>query len=134
MTLRVIAAILFGLMFLVETLQAYGAVGVLANPAPVAERLGISPGAGLLRAGILLLLALAVALGALAAVVGLVGRLRSLFLSGALACAVGYLLQGAFQVVTGALHLGSGRVVLVGVIYLILAALAYAMRASALAS
>ena len=134
MTLRLIAAILFGLMFLVESLQAFGAARVLADPAPVAERLGISFGAEVLRAGILLLLALAVAAGALLAVVGLLGRLRALFLAGALACAVGYLLQGTFQVLTGALHLGSGRVVLAGVIYLVLAALAYAMRGSALAS
>ena len=132
--LRLIAAVLFALMFLVEIVQASGLVRALATPVPVAERLGISTGAEILRAGILLVLALAVAVGALLAVIGLLGRLRALFLGGALACAAGYLLQGTFQVATGALHLGSGRVVLVGVIYLILAALAYAMRGSALAS
>ena len=68
---RLIAVILFGLMGLVEAFQAYRLLRTLADPAPVAERLGISYGAEILRAGILLVLALAVTLGALLAVVGL---------------------------------------------------------------
>ena len=127
---RLIAVILFGLMLLVEALQAYNLTGVLADPAPVAARLGISPGAELLRAGILLILALTVALGALAAVAGMLGRKSELFLSGALACTVGYVLLGLYQVASGALQLGSGGVVLSGMIYLALGALAYAMRRS----
>lgn len=127
---RLIAVILFGLMALVEAIQAYGLIGALADPAPVAERLGISYGAEILRAGILLVLALAVTLGALLAVVGLLGRLRALFLASALACALGYLLLGLYQMTTGVLQLGSGGVVLSGVIYLVLGALAYAMRRS----
>ena len=127
---RLIAVILFGLMLLVETLQVYGLVGALADPAPVAQRLGISPGAEVLRAGILLILALTVALGALVAVVGMLGRRSELFLSGALACTVGYSLLGLYQAATGVLQLGSGGVVLSGMIYLALAALAYAMRRS----
>ena len=127
---RLIAAILFGLMLLAETIQAYGLVRALADPAPVAERLGISYGAEVLRAGILLILAATVALGALLAVVGLLGRLRALFFACALACAIGYLLLGLYQVATGVLQLESGGVVLSGLIYLVLGALAYAMRRS----
>lgn len=127
---RLISALLFGLMFLAEAVQTYGLVRTLSDPAPVAERLGISVGAEILRAGILLVLALTVVVGALLAVVGLLGRLRALFLAGALACAVGYLSLGLFQLATGALQLGSGGVVLTGVIYLALAALAYAIRRS----
>ena len=127
---RLIAVILFGMMLLVEATQAYGLVRTLADPAPVAERLGISYGAEILRTGILLVLAVTVALGALLAVVGMLGRARELFLAGALACAVGYLLLGSYQAASGALQLGSGGVVLSGVIYLVLGALAYAMRLS----
>lgn len=127
---RLIAVILFGLMVLAEAIQAYGLIGTLADPAPVAERLGISYGAEILRAGILLVLALAVSLSALLAVVGLLGRLRALFLACALVCALGYLLLGLYQMATGVLQLGSGGAVLSGVIYLALGALAYAMRRS----
>lgn len=127
---RLIALILFGLMFLVETTQAYGLFWVLFNPAPVAERLDISLAAEVLRAAILLILALAVAIGALLAVVGMLGRRRELFLAGAMACAIGYLVYGLFQLASGMLHLGSGGVVLSGVIYLALGAIAYAMRRS----
>ncbi len=127
---RLIAMILFGLMLLVEAIQAYGLVRTLADPAPVAERLGISYGAEILRAVILLILALAVALGALLAVVGMLGRRSELFLVGALACAIGYLVLGSYQAASGALQLGSGGAVLSGVIYLVLGALAYAMLRS----
>lgn len=127
---RLIAAILFGLMVLAEAIQAYRLLYTLADPAPVAERLGISYGAEILRAGTVLVLALVVTLGALLAVVGLLGRLRALFLVGALACALGYLLLGLYQMATGVLQLESGGVVLSGVIYLVLGALAYAMRRS----
>ncbi|HEV8045042.1 MAG TPA: hypothetical protein VGP38_07680, partial [Rubrobacter sp.] len=123
---RLIAMILFGLMLLAEATQAYGLVRALADPSPVAERLGISPGAEILRAGILLILAVTVALGALLAVVGMLGRRRELFLFGALACAVGYLVHGLYQVASGVLQLGSGGVALSGMIYLALGALAYA--------
>ena len=127
---RLIAAILFGLMVLAEAIQAYRLLHTLADPAPVAERLGISYGAEILRAGTVLVLALVVTLGALLAVVGLLGRLRASFLVGALACALGYLLLGLYQMATGVLQLESGGVVLSGVIYLVLGALAYAMRRS----
>ena len=128
MVQRLIAMILFGLMVLAEAIQAYRLLRTLADPAPVAERLGISYGAEILRAGTVLVLALVVTLGALLAVVGLLGRM--LFLAGALACALGYLLLGLYQMATGVLQLESGGVVLSGVIYLVLGALAYAMRRS----
>ncbi len=127
---RLVAVLLFGLMLLVETIQAYGLVRALTDPAPIAQRLGISPGAELVRAGILLILAVTVALGALVAAVGMIGRRRELFLGAAAVCAAGYLLLGCYQVLSGTLQLGSGGVVLSGVIYLVLAALAYAMRRS----
>jgi hypothetical protein len=127
---RLIAVILFGLMVLAEAIQAHGLIGALADPAPAAERLGISYGAEILRAGILLVLTLAVTLGALLAVVGLLGRLRVIFHACALACALGYLLLGLYQMATGALQLDSGGAVLSGVIYLALGALAYAMLRS----
>ena len=127
---RLIAAILFGLMVLAEAIQAYRLLHILADPAPVAERLCISYGAEILRAGTVLVLALVVTLGALLAVVGLLGRLRAPFLVGTLACALGYLLLGLYQIATGVLLLESGGVVLSGVIYLVLGALAYAMRRS----
>jgi hypothetical protein len=130
MVQRLIAMILFGLMVLAEAIQAYRLLRTLADPAPVAERLGISYGAEILRAGTVLVLALVVTLGALLAVVGLLGRMRALFLAGALACALGYLLLGLYQMATGVLQLESGGVVLSGVIYLVLGALAYAMRRS----
>ena len=127
---RLVAVLLFGLMLLVETIQAYGLVRALTDPAPVAQRLGISPEAEMVRAGILLILAVTVALGALLAAVGMIGRGRELFLVAAFVCAVRYLLLGCYQVLSGTLQLGSGRVVLSGVIYLVLGALAYAMRHS----
>ena len=127
---RLMAAILFGLMVLAEAIQAYRLLHILADPAPVAERLGISYGAEILRAGTVLVLALVVTLGALLAVVGLLGRLRAPFLVGTLACALGYLLLGLYQMATGVLQLESGGVVLSGVIYLVLGALAYAMHRS----
>ncbi len=127
---RLIAVILFGLMVLAEAIQAHGLIGALADPSPVAERLGISYGAEILRAGILLVLTLAVTLGALLAVVGLLGRLRALFHTCALACALGYLLLGLYQMAAGVLQLNSGGAVLSGVIYLALGALAYAMLRS----
>lgn len=130
MAARLIAVILFGLMALVEAIQAYGLIGALADPAPVAERLGISYGAEIMRAGILLVLALTVTLGALLAVVGLLGQFRALFLACAFVCTLGYLLLGLYQMSTGALQLESGGAVLSGVIYLVLGALAYAMRRS----
>ncbi len=128
--LRLVATGLFGLMFLAEAWDAYGLALTLADPMPAAGRLDISIGAEVLRTAILLVLALIVALGALLAVVGLRARKPALFRRGAVACALGYLAYGLYLVADGALHIGSGLVVLVGLIYVVLGGLAYAMYRS----
>ncbi|HEX7170454.1 MAG TPA: hypothetical protein VF206_06440 [Rubrobacter sp.] len=45
-------------------------------------------------------------------------------------CALGYLLYGLYQVADGALQVGSGIVVVAGLIYVILGGLAYAVHRS----
>jgi hypothetical protein len=128
--LRIVAMVLFGLMFLAEVWDAYGLILTLADPAPTAARFGISVGAQLVRTTILLILALIVALGALLAVVGLRARRPDLFRQGALACALGYVVYGLYQVADGALQIGSTVVVIAGLIYVVLGGLAYAMHRS----
>ena len=122
--------VLFGLMFLAEAGDAYGLFLTLADPAPVAGRFDITVGAEVVRTSILLILALIVALGALLAVVGLCARRPALFRQGALACALGYVVYGLYQVADGTLQIGSGVVVLAGLIYIVLGGLAYAMHRS----
>jgi hypothetical protein len=128
--LRLVAMVLFGLMFIAEVGDAYGLFLTLADPAPTAARFGITVGAEVLRTAILLILALMVALGALLAVVGLRARRPALFRWGALACTLGYVVYGLCQVALGALQIGSTVVVLAGLIYLVLGGLAYAMHRS----
>lgn len=128
--LRLVAMLLFGLMFIAEVGDAYGNFLTLTDPAPTAARFGISVGAEVLRTSILLILALVVALGALLAVVGLRTQRPALFRRGALACALGYVVYGIYQVALGALQIGSIVVVLAGVIYVVLGGLAYAMHRS----
>jgi hypothetical protein len=79
---------------------------------------------------VLLIFALVVAGGALLAVVGLLARKSALFHRSALACAVGYLAYGLFQVADGALQVGTGTVVVAGLIYMMLGGIAYAMNRS----
>jgi len=122
--------VLFGLMFLAEVWDAYGLFLTLADPAPTAERFGISVGAEVVRTIILLILALIIALGALLAVVGLRARRPELFRQGALVCALGYVVYGLYQVAEGALQIGSVVVVIAGLIYVVLGGLAYAMHRS----
>jgi hypothetical protein len=128
--LRVVAMALFGLMFLAEAGDLYGLVLTLADPMPAAERFGITAGAEVLRNTVLLILALVVCSGALLALVGLLARRQGLFHTSALVCAIGYLAYGLFQVVGGALQLGSAIVVVAGLIYMVLGGLAYAMYRS----
>ena len=130
--LRLVAMVLFGLMFLAEVGDAYGLFLMLVAPAPTAARFGITVGAEVLRTAILLILALFVALGALLAVIGLRMRRRALFRQGAITCALGYVVYGLFQVADGALQIGSTAVVLAGLIYVVLGGLAYAMHRSVL--
>lgn len=126
--LRFVATVLFGLMFLAEVGDAYGLLLTLADPLPAAARFGITVGAEVVRTAILLILALIVALGAFLAVVGLRARRPDLFRRGALACALGYVVYGLYQVADGALQIGSTVVVVAGLIYVVLGGLAYAMH------
>jgi hypothetical protein len=125
--LRVVAMVLFGLMFLAEAGDIYGLVLTLADPGPAADRFGITAGAEVLRSTVLLILALVVFFGALLALVGLFARKPALFHTSALVCAIGYLVYGLVQVADGALQLGSAIVVVAGLIYVVLGGLAYAM-------
>ncbi len=129
--LRVVAMVLFGLMFLAEAGDIYGLVLTLADPGPAADRFGITAGAEVLRSTVLLILALVVFFGALLALVGLFARKPELFHTSALVCAIGYLVYGLVQVADGALQLGSAIVVVAGLIYVVLGGLAYAMYRTA---
>jgi hypothetical protein len=128
--LRLVAVAIFGLMFLAEAGDIYGLVLTLADPTPSASRFGIPAGTEVMRSSVLLLLALVVAGGALLAVVGLLARKPALFHRSALACAVGYLVYGLYQVADGALQVGAGIVILAGLIYMVLGGIAYAMHRS----
>ena len=128
--LRLVAIAIFGLMFLAEAGDIYGLVLTLADPEPAADRFGIAAGTEVMRSSVLLIFALVVAGGALLAVVGLLARMPVLFRRSALACAVGYLVYGLFQVADGALQVGAGIVVVAGLIYIVLGGIAYAMHRS----
>ena len=52
--LRVIAMVLFGLMFLAEAGDLYGLVLTIEDPVPAAERFGITAGSEVLRSSVLL--------------------------------------------------------------------------------
>jgi hypothetical protein len=129
--LRLVAISIFGLMFLAEVGDIYGLLLTLADPAPAADGFGIAPATEAMRSSVLLIFALVVAGGALLAVAGLLVRRPALFHRGALACAIGYLLYGLFQVADGALQVRSGLVVVAGLIYIVLGVIAYAMHRSA---
>jgi hypothetical protein len=128
--LRLVAIAIFGLMFLAEAGDIYGLVLTLADPEPSADRFGMAAGTEVIRSSVLLIFALVVAGGALLAVVGLLARKPVLFHRSALACAVGYLVYGLFQVADGALQVGAGIVVIAGLIYMMLGGIAYAMNRS----
>jgi hypothetical protein len=122
--------VLFGLMFLAEAGDLYGLVLTLADPVPTADRFGITPGVEVLRSAVLLILALVVCFGALLALVGLLLRRPAFFQRSALACALGYVVYGLYQIADGALQVGSAIVILAGLIYVVLGGLAYAMYRS----
>jgi hypothetical protein len=128
--LRLVAIAIFGLMFLAEAGDIFGLALTLADPQPTADRFGLAAGTEVVRSSVLLIFALVVAGGALLAVAGLLARKPALFHRGALACAVGYLVSGLFQVAGGALQVGAGTVVLAGLIYIMLGGIAYAMNRS----
>jgi hypothetical protein len=128
--LRFVAIAIFGLMFLAEVGDTYGLLLTLADPALAADRFGIDASAEVLRSSVLLFLALVVAGGALLAVVGLLARRPVLFHRSAIVCALGYLVYGVFQVADGMLQVGSGTVVVAGLIYVVLGGIAFAMHRS----
>jgi hypothetical protein len=128
--LRLVAVAIFGLMLLAEAGDIYGLALTLADPQPAADRFGLAEGTEVVRSTVLLIFALVVAGGALLAVVGLLARKPALFHRSALACAVGYLLYGLFQVAEGAFQVGTGTVVVAGLIYIMLGGIAYAMNRS----
>ena len=128
--LRLVAVAIFGLMFLAEAGDIYGLALTLVDPQPAADRFGLAAGTEVVRSTVLLIFALVVAGGALLAVVGLLARKPALFHRSALACAVGYLMYGLFQVADGALQVGTGTVVVAGLIYMMLGGIAYAMNRS----
>jgi hypothetical protein len=128
--LRLVAMAIFGLMFLAEVGDIYGLVLTLVSPETAAARFGIAAGAEVLRSSVLLVFALAVAGGALLAVLGLLAHKPVLFHRGALACSAGYLVYGLFQVVDGALQVRAGIVVVAGLIYMVLGGIAYAIHRS----
>ena len=128
--LRAVAMVLFGLMFLAEAGDLYGLFLTLADPVPTADRFGITAGAEVLRSAILLGLALVVCLGALLALIALLLHRGTLFHRSALACALGYVVYGLYQVADGALQVGSTVVVIAGLIYIVLGGIAYAMYRS----
>jgi hypothetical protein len=125
--LKVVAMVLFGLMFLAEAGDLYGLVLTLADPVPTADRFGITARAEVLRSAVLLMLALIVCFGALFSLVGLLLSRPTLFRNSALTCALGYVVYGLYQMADGALQLGSVVVVAAGLIYVVLGGLAYAM-------
>ena len=94
--LRVVAMVLFGLMFVAGAGDLYGLGLTLADPVPAADRFGITASAEVLRSTVLLILALVVCFGALLALVGLLARRPTLFHTSALVCAIGYLVYGLF--------------------------------------
>ena len=128
--LRAVAMVLFSLMFLAEAGDLYGLFLTLTDPVPTADRFGITAGAEVLRSAILLGLALVVCLGALLALIALLLRRAALFHRSALACALGYVVYGLYQVADGALQVGSTVVVIAGLIYIVLGGIAYAMYRS----
>ena len=117
-------------MFLAQAGDIYGLLLTLADPARAADRFGITPATESMRSGVLLIFALVVAGGAILAVLGLLARRPALFHRSALACALGYLVYGLFQVADGALQVRSGVVVVAGLIYVVLGGIAYAIHRS----
>jgi hypothetical protein len=120
-----IAAATFAVMGLAEIGDAIGLIITLSDPAPVAAQLGISTRAEIVRAAILLALALAIAADAALALVGLLTRRSLLFALGALNCALFYVVYGVYQCISALAQLGSPAFAAVGLVYIGLGALAF---------
>src|SRR4051794_12626371 len=96
----ILGAVMFALMALAGIGDAIGLIITLADPAAVAAQLGISTRAEIVRAAILLALALAIAADAALALVGLLTRRALLFSLGALNCALFYVVYGIYQCIS----------------------------------
>jgi hypothetical protein len=121
----IIAATAFALMTLAEIGDAIGLIITLADPAPVAAQLGISTRAEIVRASLLLGLALAIAADAALALAGLLTRRSLLFALGALNCALFYVVYGVYQCISALAQLGSPAIAATGLVYIGLGALAF---------
>src|SRR4051794_449009 len=122
---RTFATVVFGLMALAEIGDVVGLAITLANPAQVAAQHGISVRAETVRAIILLVLGLVIALNALIATAGLLMRQSLLFAMGALSCAGVLIVYGAYQLVSALAQLHSPLLAIVGLAYIGLGALAF---------
>jgi hypothetical protein len=120
-----IAAALFALMALAGIGDAIGSIAALSDPAPAAARLGISTRAEIVRAAILLSLALAIAVDAMLALAGLLTRRSLLFSLGALNCALFYAVYGVYQCISGLAQLGSPAIAAIGLVAIGLGVLAF---------
>ena len=120
-----IAAAIFALMGLAEIGDAIGLIITLSDPAPAAAQVGISTRAEIVRAAILLALALAIAADAALALAGLLARRSLLFSLGALNCALFYAVYGLYQCISGIVQLGSPSIAAVGLAAIGLGALAF---------
>jgi hypothetical protein len=120
-----IAAAIFALMALAGIGDAIGSIIALTDPAPVAARLGISTRAEIVRAALLLALALAIAADATLALAGLLARRSLLFSLGALNCALFYVVYGVYQCASAVAQLGSPAIAGVGLVAIGLGVLAF---------
>src|SRR4051794_23404557 len=115
---RTFATVVFGLMALAEIGDVVGLAITLANPAPVAAQLGISVRAETVRAIILLVLGLVIALNALIATSGLLMRQPLIFSLGALSCAGVYVVYAVYQTISALAQLHSPILAIVGLVYI----------------
>jgi hypothetical protein len=128
-----VATVLFALLALIEVADTIRLVLTLGNPAPVAAQLGIKPNAVYVRAIVLLLLAIQIALGSIIAVSGLVRRRWVSFRLGALVASVGCVIYGSFQLVSALLQLKSIAFAALGLAFLAVGLLAYWLARSPVA-
>jgi hypothetical protein len=133
MNRRTIAIACFALFALAEIGDLIGLIVTLSNPETAAALLGITPRAEIIRAIILLALAVLVAINGVLAMVGALIRSAILFQFGALMTGVALLLYGAYQVGSAVLQHGQLLYAGVGAVYAALGLLAFWFARNALA-
>jgi len=124
MNRRAIAIILFGLVAIAEIGHLIGLFLTLANPNEAARLLGITPRAEMIRAVILVALALLAVMNASIALVGVLRRAALIFQFGALMTAIALLLCGAYQILSAVFQHGQMQFAALGLAYAALGALA----------